>query len=104
MACDIVLIGKSTLVERLAEKLSACRLQSPPEEIRHLRAGFDSKAGVARRAFYNFGNYLLARRVRQLVKQQTVVLDRYTTIRLYTPCSEKIDHQLMAVTTVLCGN
>jgi len=79
MAYDTVhctIVGKSTLVERLAEKLSACRLQSPPEEIRHLRAAFDSKAGVARRAFYYFGNYLLAHRVRQIAKRQTVVLDR----------------------------
>jgi len=68
--------GKSTLVDRLAEKLSACRLRSPPDEIRHLRAAFDSKPTVVRRAFYNLGNYVLALRVRQLMKQQTVILDR----------------------------
>ena len=75
-----LVVGKSTLVDRLAERLSACRLQSPPDEIKHLRAGFDSKAAVARRAFYNLGNYLLARRVRQVVESQTVVLDRCDTV------------------------
>jgi len=104
MACDTVLtVGKSTLVERLAEKLSACRLQSPPEEIRHLRAAFDSKAGVARRAFYYLGNYLLAHRIRQLVKRQTVVLDRYKPITLYdTPVTE-VDHYCIALTSSNLG-
>ena len=67
-------------MDRLAEKLSACRVQSPPDEIRHLRAAFDSKPTVARRAFYSLGNYLLALRVRQLMKRQTVILDRYHMI------------------------
>jgi len=68
--------GKSTLVDRLAVKLSASRLRSPPEEIRHLRAVFDAKPTVVRRAYYYLGNYLLARRVREFTRHQTVVLDR----------------------------
>ena len=78
--CVCVCAGKSTLVDRLTDKLSACRLQSPPDEIRHLRAGFDSQPAVIRRAYYYLGNYVLARRVRQLTTRQTVVLDRWLSL------------------------
>jgi len=73
------LLGKTTLVERLVDELAACRLQSPPDEIQHLRAAFDAKPSVARRAYYYLGNYLLARRVVQLTKHRAVVLDRFST-------------------------
>jgi len=70
--------GKTTLVDGLVERLSASRLRSPPDELRHLRAAFDSKPSVARRAYYNLGNYLLARHINQLTMHRTVVIDRYS--------------------------
>ena len=71
--------GKSTLVQRLADKIDATILSTPPPSIQHLRSIFDSAeihSTLMRRVYYATGNYLTAKDIQNTLHHNPVVMDR----------------------------
>ena len=76
--------GKSTLACNLQERLAPAGfqsmvtlLQSPPEELQHLRPHFDAQPPAMRRAFYSLGNYACALKMHEAAAVGPVVVDRF---------------------------
>lgn len=77
--------GKSTLVEKLTERLNATLLQCPPRleapELSKcdLRPYFDDRPPAQRRAYYRAGNLIASEQVERALHYGHVVMDRYWT-------------------------
>ena len=77
--------GKSTLVEKLAERLNATLLQCPPRleapdlSDTDLRAYFDDRPPVQRRAYYRAANLIASEQAEMALQNDHVVMDRYWT-------------------------
>lgn len=74
-------VGKSTAVSRLADKLGAQVMRTPPDSMRSFRAHFDDispENSVRRKAYYEVGNFVAGVEMEKAVKEGTsVVMDRY---------------------------
>lgn len=75
-------VGKSTLSHRLAERLGAQRLSSPPalsetEVLGPLRRHFDQRPSAIRRAYYRFANLVVSEAAELIRAERPVVIDRY---------------------------
>ncbi len=69
-------VGKTTTIDALGERLSAQKLKTPPEELRKWRSFFDDKEETLRRSFYQLGNILLSKKLRES-EGGYIVVDRY---------------------------
>lgn len=75
--------GKSTLVEKLTERLNATLLQCPPRlaapELSKcdLRSYFDDRPPAQRRAYYRAANLIASEQAVAALKNGHVVMDRY---------------------------
>ena len=75
--------GKSTLVEKLTERLNATLLQCPPRleapELSKcdLRSYFDDRPPAQRRAYYRAANLIASEQAEATLKNGHVVMDRY---------------------------
>ncbi|XP_028393221.1 UMP-CMP kinase 2, mitochondrial-like [Dendronephthya gigantea] len=70
-------VGKSTLVQNLAKRISAEIFHTPPEIIGNYREAMVKQCQPVCRAFYSLGNYLIAEDIKDLLTTKPVVLDRY---------------------------
>ena len=77
--------GKSTLVVRLAESLSAALLRCPPKLEApgfidgDLRSHFDNRPASQRRAYYRSANLIASEQAEVALRTGHVVMDRYWT-------------------------
>ena len=77
--------GKSTLVEKLAERLNATLLKCPPRleapdlSDTDLRSYFDDRPPVQRRAYYRAANLIASEQAERALHNGHVVMDRYWT-------------------------
>lgn len=77
--------GKSTLVEKLAERLDATLLQCPPRleapdlSDTDLRSYFDDRPPAQRRAYYRAANLIASEQAEIALQNGHVVMDRYWT-------------------------
>jgi len=69
--------GKTTMVEKLTEKLNGQKMSTPPPCLLSLREQFDGQPTVLRRAYYSLGNYIAAYEVEKVVQSCPVVMDRF---------------------------
>jgi hypothetical protein len=73
--------GKSTAQQNLVKRLDALDMRTPPTEIRGagnmIRDKYDKKEEDIRRAYYEVGNLLVSRALREVSEGKTVVIDRY---------------------------
>ena len=74
------ILGKTTLVQRLAKATKGEVLSTPPPAIQPLRNKFDSAeihSTLMRRVYYAVGNYITARTIENTLHHKAVVMDRY---------------------------
>jgi hypothetical protein len=74
--------GKTTMVEKLTQKLNGQKMSTPPTCLHSLRDQFDGQPTVLRRAYYSLGNYIAAHEVEKLVKSCPVVMDRLVAFKV----------------------
>lgn len=72
-------VGKTTTIDRLAERLHAAKLKTPPDNITAIREQCaNSSTPQLRYHYYMLGNYLVAEEVKALLAAgQNVVVDRF---------------------------
>jgi thymidylate kinase len=72
-------VGKTTTINRLAERLQAAKLKTPPDEIASIREQCaTSTTAELRLHYYMLGNYLVAEEIKKrLAAGENVVLDRF---------------------------
>lgn len=68
-------LGKSTISKILKERGFGVRWSTPPHDLLHLRAEFDSDP-VLKTAFYALGNYIAAMQVSGVLRRHNVIMDR----------------------------
>ncbi|HSH77156.1 MAG TPA: AAA family ATPase [Herpetosiphonaceae bacterium] len=80
-------VGKSSVVAALAARLNGVIYKTPPEPFERIRESVDREYGLqARFLFYLAGVYHASEQIQQLVRQQSVICDRYL---LTTVCYHK---------------
>ena len=91
-------VGKSTLVNALATKLSAELIRSPPKipdpvvSKSDLRIRMDETGPCTRREYYRCGNFHASLLIEEARKNRPVVLDRYWP----TPIEQQTRHHVLA--------
>lgn len=70
-------LGKTKVSTCLSEKLDLDLMRTPPTSIKHLKEFFDQQIEPIRRAFYSFGNYLVADTVSRSKFERGIIMDRY---------------------------
>lgn len=73
--------GKTTAQKNLVKMLDAIDMRTPPTEIRgegdKIRRFYDNQEADIRRAYYEVGNLLVSKALRNVPQGKTVVIDRY---------------------------
>ena len=95
--------GKSILSAKVAEKIGAELLQSPPKELLPFREYFDGLSNETNFAYYLECNRTLNKQIRSIRKNTPVVLDRYffTTVAYHSvKLGRNIDYILDEMTSV----
>ncbi|KAK6165792.1 hypothetical protein SNE40_022639 [Patella caerulea] len=69
--------GKTTITGILQKKLEAELYCTPPPILEHLRKHFTSLPEIIARAYYQVGNYIVARQILEECQSKAVIMDRY---------------------------
>ena len=93
--------GKSTLAVKLAERLPAVCLRTPPDELQNIRETIDNtycECGIATQLFYGSTVAYISDKIRSFISRgQSVVVDRYwLSTHVYARCrNDSVDLSVM---------
>lgn len=69
--------GKSTLANKIVERLGAAHSRNPPKSIRWIRSCVDQSPPKLRYYYYLFGNYTTSSKAKKILKDRSLVYEWY---------------------------